>query len=49
MKRLYIALILIVCLLVVTSCKEETTFKAEWKVNEKSVMFESPKLYNETG
>lgn len=27
MKRLYIALLLIVCLLVVTSCKEETTFK----------------------
>ena len=25
------------------------TFKAEWKVNEKSKMFESPKLYNETG
>jgi len=28
---------------------EETSFKAEWKVNEKSKMFESPKLYNETG
>ena len=25
------------------------TIKAEWKVNEKSKMFESPKLYNETG
>ncbi|MBQ2836366.1 MAG: DNA topoisomerase III [Clostridia bacterium] len=25
------------------------TFKAEWKVNEKSKMFESPKLYNENG
>ena len=24
-------------------------FKAEWKVNEKSQMFESPKLYNESG
>ncbi|MCI8383764.1 MAG: type IA DNA topoisomerase [Clostridia bacterium] len=29
--------------------KEEASFKAEWKVNEKSVMFESSKLYNETG
>ena len=28
---------------------EEGNFKAEWKVNEKSKMFESPKLYNETG
>ena len=28
---------------------EEGTFKAEWKVNEKSKMFESPKLYNESG
>ena len=27
----------------------ENTFSAEWKVNEKSKMFESPKLYNETG
>ena len=25
------------------------SFTAEWKVNEKSTMFESPKLYNETG
>ncbi len=25
------------------------TFKAEWKVNEKSKMYESPKLYNESG
>lgn len=25
------------------------SFKAEWKVNEKSKMFESPKLYNESG
>ena len=25
------------------------SFKAEWKVNEKSKIFESPKLYNETG
>ena len=24
-------------------------FTAEWKVNEKSIVFESPKLYNETG
>jgi DNA topoisomerase-3 len=29
--------------------KEGKTFKAEWKVNEKSAMYESPKLYNETG
>ena len=28
---------------------ENASFKAEWKVNEKSKMFESPKLYNETG
>ena len=28
---------------------EETAFKAEWKVNEKSKVFESPLLYNETG
>ena len=28
---------------------EDGTFKAEWKINEKSKMFESPKLYNETG
>ncbi len=28
---------------------EESSFKAEWKVNEKSNMFESPKLYNESG
>lgn len=28
---------------------EEASFKAEWKVNEKSKMFESPKLYNESG
>ena len=28
---------------------EEGSFKAEWKVNEKSKMWESPKLYNETG
>lgn len=28
---------------------EEKTFKAEWKVSEKSKMFESPKLYNESG
>lgn len=28
---------------------EDGTFKAEWKVNEKSKMFESPKLYNESG
>ena len=26
-----------------------STFKAEWKVNEKSKLFESPKLYNESG
>ncbi|MBE5821784.1 MAG: DNA topoisomerase III [Clostridiales bacterium] len=29
--------------------ENETPFKAEWKVNEKSEYFESPKLYNETG
>ena len=28
---------------------EKENFKAEWKVNEKSKMFESPRLYNETG
>ena len=28
---------------------EEGSFKAEWKVNEKSKFFESPKLYNESG
>lgn len=28
---------------------QEGTFKAEWKVNEKSKMFESTKLYNESG
>ncbi len=28
---------------------EMSSFKAEWKVNEKSKWFESPKLYNETG
>ena len=28
---------------------EESAFKAEWKVNEKSIMFESPKLYNDSG
>ncbi|MBO4293662.1 MAG: type IA DNA topoisomerase [Clostridia bacterium] len=28
---------------------ETSSFKAEWKVNEKSKVFESPKLYNETG
>ena len=28
---------------------EESSFKAEWKVSEKSIMFESPKLYNDTG
>lgn len=28
---------------------EEASFKAEWKVNEKSKMYESPKLYNESG
>lgn len=28
---------------------ESGTFKAEWKVNEKSNMYESPKLYNESG
>jgi len=27
----------------------ENKFTAEWKVNEKSLVFESPKLYNETG
>ena len=28
---------------------EDGIFRAEWKVNEKSKMFESPKLYNESG
>ena len=28
---------------------ENGTFKAEWKVNEKSKLYESPKLYNESG
>ena len=28
---------------------ENSAFKAEWKVNEKSKLFESPLLYNETG
>ena len=28
---------------------EKSSFKAEWKVNEKSNMYESTKLYNETG
>ena len=28
---------------------ENSEFNAEWKVNEKSKMFESPKLYNESG
>lgn len=28
---------------------KENSFKAEWKVNDKSNMFQSPKLYNETG
>lgn len=28
---------------------ENASFKAEWKVNEKSTMYESIKLYNETG
>ncbi len=28
---------------------EEEFFKAEWKVNEKSIMYESSKLYNESG
>ena len=28
---------------------ESSNFDAEWKVNEKSKMFESPKLYNESG
>ena len=28
---------------------EEETFDADWKVTEKSVLFETPKLYNETG
>ncbi len=29
--------------------ESDLSFKAEWKVNEKSKYFESPKLYNETG
>ena len=29
--------------------EENTNFNAEWKVNEKSKMFESPKLYNDSG
>jgi len=28
---------------------KDASFKAEWKVNEKSIMNNSPKLYNETG
>ena len=28
---------------------ENSSFKAEWKVNEKSAFFESPKIYNESG
>ena len=28
---------------------EESSFKAEWKVTDKSKLFESPKLYNESG
>lgn len=28
---------------------EKGSFKAEWKVSEKSIMYESPKLYNESG
>lgn len=28
---------------------ETASFKAEWKVNEKSTVYESPKLYNEAG
>ena len=28
---------------------EDGSFKSEWKVNEKSKMYESPKLYNENG
>ena len=28
---------------------QEGSFKAEWKVNKESTMFESPKLYNENG
>ena len=28
---------------------QDSTFGAEWKVNENSIMFESPKLYNESG
>ena len=28
---------------------EESVFDAEWKVNENSIMYNSPKLYNETG
>ena len=29
--------------------ENQASFKAEWKVTEKSVMYESPKLYNEAG
>lgn len=29
--------------------EKDSSFKAEWKVNEKSKLFESPKLYNESG
>lgn len=28
---------------------KEDNFIAEWKTNEKSLVYESPKLYNETG
>ncbi len=34
---------------IILEAKKEKTFKAEWKVNEKSKYFESPKIYNETG
>ena len=35
--------------ILLTAGEENSTFTAEWKVNEKSKVFESPKLYNESG
>ena len=35
--------------ILLTAGEENSTFTAEWKVNEKSKIFESPKLYNESG
>ncbi len=35
--------------MIIETGNKEKSFKAEWKVNEKSKLFESSKLYNETG